>query len=273
MGQDQAEQQRLLLAGRAARGRLLLDDVGDGEILPMGADEGSTGGGVAAARRFQCRREVDAVPPVEREGRAGEIVAWVGGHCFGQSGDGARASVAERRAMFRHADFERGEPLRVGAVGLRKQFVTSAHRGFVARCVGGMAGLERQHQSVEKAATSARAVGEQPVHRRSQPQHAEPFGEAVYGRGGAVDAHLAAIGCGGERAGAKGRYTPPACGRGLGVGMRFPPASRAGTGRPTSRSPSAGRRGGSSSAATDKPLLRRFAPCPRSAPGAARGRE
>ena len=62
-----------------------------------------------------------------------------------------------------------------------------------------MAGLERQHQPVEKAAAVARAAGEQPVHRRGQPQDRQPFAERVHRCRGAVDANPATFGSAGER--------------------------------------------------------------------------
>ena len=48
MGEDQPEQQRLLLAGGAAIGRLALVEMGDGEVAAVRAGERAAGGGIAA---------------------------------------------------------------------------------------------------------------------------------------------------------------------------------------------------------------------------------
>ena len=120
--------------------------------------------------------------------------------------------------MLRHPRFERRKPGGIGAVGLGEQFIARPHRRFVARGMVGVAGLERQHQPVEEAAARARAVGEQTVHRRGQPQHRQPFGERIDRSGRAIDANLAAVRRGGEGAGAqlhdpvrveRSRDTPP----------------------------------------------------------------
>ena len=52
LGEDDAEEQRLLFAGRAARGGLAFGNMSDGEVLAVRADGGAAGGGIAAARGF-----------------------------------------------------------------------------------------------------------------------------------------------------------------------------------------------------------------------------
>ncbi len=49
MRQHQPDEERLLLAGRGARGRRVLRSVADGEIAEMRANERAPGGGVAGA--------------------------------------------------------------------------------------------------------------------------------------------------------------------------------------------------------------------------------
>ena len=83
-----------------------------------------------------------------------------------------------------------------------QQLVPRAHRRFVARGVVRMAGLKRKDQPVEEAPTVARAAGEQPVHRRSQPQHAEPFAQRIDRGRRAIEAHLPPLGRAGLRPGA-----------------------------------------------------------------------
>ena len=48
-GQDEADQERLLLAGRGESGGLVLADMGDGKVGAVRAGEGAAGGGVAGA--------------------------------------------------------------------------------------------------------------------------------------------------------------------------------------------------------------------------------
>ena len=65
-----------------------------------------------------------------------------------------------------------------------------------------MVGAKREDEPVEEAAAARGGVGEQAVHGGRQPEHGKPFRQRI-GRGRrAVDADLAALGRGGERAGA-----------------------------------------------------------------------
>ena len=74
-----------------------------------------------------------------------------------------------------------------------EQLVARAHRGFVARRMVRVARLQREHQPVEEAPPVARAAGEQPVHRRCQPQHRQPFAERIDRGRRAVDRAPAAV--------------------------------------------------------------------------------
>ena len=49
MGEQDGEQQRLLLTGRTERGGLRLGSMDNGEILAVRAGQGAAGGGIAAA--------------------------------------------------------------------------------------------------------------------------------------------------------------------------------------------------------------------------------
>ena len=178
VGEDQAQQQRLLLAGRALRGRHALGAMGDGEVLAVRADGRAPGCGVAAAAGLEIGGEVAVGPALERQLRGRKIAGGRVGEPFVQRRDGPRSRLRNRRAMLGHARFQRRQPGGVGAVGLGEQFVAGAHRRFVAGGMVGVAGLERQHQPVEEAPPRAGAVGEQPVHRRGQPQDRQPFAQA-----------------------------------------------------------------------------------------------
>ena len=85
-----------------------------------------------------------------------------------------------------------------------EQPVAAAHRLLVVERPLAMAGVDRQHQPVEEAPPVAGRPGEQRVHRRRQPDDAQPF-EHVVGRlrRRAVDAHAPA-GLAGPRAGRAG---------------------------------------------------------------------
>ena len=52
-----------------------------------------------------------------------------------------------------------------------------------------VARIEREDEAVEKAPPIARGFDEQPVHRRGQPQHRQPFAKRRRRRRGAIDPH------------------------------------------------------------------------------------
>ena len=58
---------------------------------------------------------------------------------------------------------------------LGEQAVAAAHRLFVVERALAMVGIDRQHQPVEEAAAVAGRPGEQRVHRRRHPDHAQRF--------------------------------------------------------------------------------------------------
>jgi hypothetical protein len=65
VGEDDAEEEGFLFAGRALRGGLLLAQVGDASVLTMGADQRATGGSVSRARGGEVGRQVAAIPSRE----------------------------------------------------------------------------------------------------------------------------------------------------------------------------------------------------------------
>ena len=76
--------------------------------------------------------------------------------------------------------------------GVLQQPVARAQRALERGDAAGMLGIDRQHQAVEEAPALGGRAGEQRVHRRHQPDHAQMIGE---GRGRAdrlaVDAAFA----------------------------------------------------------------------------------
>ena len=83
------------------------------------------------------------------------------------------------------------EPMRV-QVSLLEQAVARAQRPLERRDPAAVAGIDREHQPVEEAPPLRARPGEQLIHGRHQPHHAQMIGK---GRGGrhrlAIDAALA----------------------------------------------------------------------------------
>ena len=165
----------------------------------MRAGQRAPGGGVAGAAR--AARSPASPPSSASAARANGPSGAAARRSPSAATVAARAS-AMRGAMLGHPRLQRGEPGLVPGPLLGEQFVARAHRRFVAGGVGGMIGAEREHEPVEEAAAARGGVGEQPVHRRRQPEHRQPFRQRI-GRGRrAVDADLAALGRGRRGAGA-----------------------------------------------------------------------
>jgi hypothetical protein len=99
-----------------------------------------------------------------------------------------------RSAMFDHRGFERRQPLRIGGRVVGQQPGPGAHRGIVTRRFAGMAGVERQHQPIEKAPPRRRCIGKYPVHCRGQPDQRQPITKRCRCGCGAVDADNPAFG-------------------------------------------------------------------------------
>ena len=74
------------------------------------------------------------------------------------------------------------------------EIATGAVAAAPERRVARVPRLEGQRQPIEKPPPIARAVGEQPVHRRGQPQHRQPFGQRIDRRRRPIDPHLPALG-------------------------------------------------------------------------------
>ena len=162
MGEDEADQQRLLLAGRAERRRLALAEMGDDEIGAVRAGEGAAGRGVAGAAGGEARGQVRLVAassserPARANGPSGAAASR-----SASAATVARARRGDRRAMLGHPRLERGEPGLVARRLLGEQLVAGAHRRIVAGRVHGVAGMKRQDEPVEEAAAARRGLGEQ----------------------------------------------------------------------------------------------------------------
>src|SRR3546814_6461552 len=69
---------------------------------------------------------------------------------------------------------EARQPLRVGARLARQQLPACAQRRLIAIAVLRVPRVEREDEPIEEAPPVPRALDEQPVHRRGQPQHRQP---------------------------------------------------------------------------------------------------
>ena len=101
----------------------------------------------------------------------------------------ARAAAGEQRhrlrARKRHGNcmagelrLDRVEPGRIVAVVFEQPVALRQQPLEVARAAA-MRGVDGQHQAIEEAAALASRPGEEPVHRRRQPEHAQIFEQRV----------------------------------------------------------------------------------------------
>ena len=183
MGEDQPDQQRLLLAGRAERGRHVLLRVAAPRNRRGAGRQGAAGGAVAGARAAPSGR-VSSASSAADDGRLVAVVEQRRQRQRGRressrrrrsrairSWRWPRLSVRAkwtRRGVLGHLRLDGGEPERVGIV--LEQPVALAHGLVVVGDRGGMAGDQRRHQPVEEAAAVAGGAGEEPVHRRGEPE-------------------------------------------------------------------------------------------------------
>ena len=168
MGEDQAEQKRLLLTRRAIRSGDLLGAVKHSEVVAMRAFDRAARAGVARPVRLEASGEIAAIPSFKADRRACEFVVGHLGEPLFERRYGPLAGGGHQRSMLRHRQFQRREPNLVPRF-LGKQLVARSHRRVVARRMVRVAWLQREHQAVEESPPVARAAAEQPVHRRGQP--------------------------------------------------------------------------------------------------------
>ncbi len=164
---------------RTARGRHLLGAVHHRQILAVRTLGRAAGGRVARPVGAKLCGQVAAVPALERDRRRAGIVVGGAASRSLERRDGARRASRERGAMLGHRCLERRRASSGPGRLVGQQLVACAHRRFVARGMVRMARLEREHEPVEEAPAVPGAAGEQPVHRRGQPQHRQPFAERI----------------------------------------------------------------------------------------------
>ena len=173
MGEHDAQQQRLLLAGRTQRRRLPLRDMGHQQVGAVRPDQRPP------------RRRIPPAPHRQRMGEGGRIdrLALQGQrgareHAVGpllqplvERRHRRDARGIERRAMLDHPRFQRAQPVGIDRTVAGQQPVALAHRRVIAGRVHPVRRGQRQHQPVEEAPPLGGRLDEQPVHRRGQPQH------------------------------------------------------------------------------------------------------
>ena len=190
MREHEADQQRLLLAGRGFGG-------GDA-FLRIDRPKGrSDAGRRASARRRHRARDSraarrDSAPRPRRRDAPGSAVSIQPSSAISASGnaESAARSRARPRAGARFPRAVRAtataslgglvldgvEPVRIGPRFL-EQPVARAQRPIERVDPAGMLGIDRERQAIEKAPPLRRRADEQRIHRRHQPDHAQMIGE------------------------------------------------------------------------------------------------
>ena len=195
VGQDQTDQQGLLLSGRALVGGGVLGGVAGHKVGAVRADQSAPGGDVAAAafgqRSRQIVRLVRAIGAGQGKLGPGKGAGGVGGG--GNAGDGGAAVLGDLVARLGHLGFQCCVPMRIGDLIL-DQPVPVAHRLVVCERLFGMFGKERQRQPIQKAAATLGRLDPQPVHRRDQPKDAHHTTKLGLRGGLSVDPDLARLG-------------------------------------------------------------------------------
>ena len=106
-----------------------------------------------------------------------------------QPADGFAATGRDGDTLLGHHLLERSKPSRVGGTTLQ-QSRALAQRLLVSGNARGMGRIKAQHQPIEKPPPATRAFEKEAVHRRRQPDHAEPLAEhSLAACRLAVDAH------------------------------------------------------------------------------------
>ena len=192
MGQRDRNQHRLLLAGRTFGGGLVFSSHSHGQLVAVRANQRALRRPVAAAARSQRRGQRSRLDRTarligERGPREGRLRQQF--ERLVQPRNYAGAGLCQGGSGLGQLGFQRIEPGGIGFGSFPEQPVPFAQGIVIARCGAGVAGLQRQHQPIQKPPPRARAFGKQPVHCRGQPADAEPFAQLHCRRLGLVDLH------------------------------------------------------------------------------------
>ena len=198
MGEDEADQQRLLLAGRGRRGRHVLGAVAHDEVGGLRADKGAPGGAVAGAAVAQ-ERAVAVLRVDGRQGRRrarrsrprgrasrtgkGEASSRVARIRRGEALDRLAPGRRDRDAELGDLALDRVEPGRVVGA-LLEDAVARAQGPFESVDARAVLGVDREHEPVEEAAAVAggaaeksrrdRASARRPADGRRRPGASRP---------------------------------------------------------------------------------------------------
>ena len=194
MREHQPDQQRLLLAGRGLRRGRALGAVKRDEIGQMRADQRAPGRRVAAA--IVAQRRAVAILGGERGMFAAEALDFALERDFGP---GERRSVVARRCDRGPQPRDAFDPRRgdrdaeFGGLALDRIQPGALPGPFFEQPVAASQGalelidpramlrIDREHEPIEETPPLVRRAGEQPVHRRRQPDEAQMFGESARG--------------------------------------------------------------------------------------------
>ena len=205
MGQHEADEERLLLAGRGVGGGDAFRAMHDVEVGEMRPGERAPGRGVARAalaklaaiavldRDRGLLHEHRLHPAVERDLGPGKrrVRVLAGIERALQAAHRLGAPGRDRDPDLGGLVLDRVEPVRIGP-RLFEQPVARAQRALQRVDAAHVLRVDREHQPVEETAPFGRRSCEQLIHLRRQPHDAQVIGE---GRGGAdrlpVDAALA----------------------------------------------------------------------------------
>ncbi len=204
VGQHEARQQRLLLAGGTERRFHILRPVAHGEVGAVWAFQRAscrpvpwTGLGKKSAvgifqiRRHACRagckRLFQGAFQCDRRLGKRRIRGLL--HDARQQTGQLAAGKRDSRASLRHLVLDRRE-IRHIPRSLFQQPVAGPHGAFEIVDAAAMTGVDRQHHSVQKSPTVGGRTGEEAVHGRGQPEDAGMVEECFGGLAGAVDADL-----------------------------------------------------------------------------------
>ncbi len=206
MGQDQVQNQRFLLAGRTFGGRAVLFGVDHRQIAPVRAGQGPAGGGVTGPRGGQ-RAGQFGLDVGDLGAGGGHLLPLAGERQAGlgkgplapavdldlQGGEGRGAGLGHQGAGLGQPGLKRVEPGGVGdtpvLAGVGKQAHPLALGALIGLGVGRMARNGGEHQAVEEAPPLGRALQEQAVLGRRQPDLPQVVGQPAGRQGLAGDAH------------------------------------------------------------------------------------
>ena len=193
---------RAFCSGRAARCVHVLLAVAHEKVGAVWPIERASGAGIAAAAGAQHlqvflleidRRAIHGAikKSFQRQDRGGDGGVAGAGRKPAQQTQHLMPCGRHGDAKSRHLRLDRRKP---GGVepSFREEAIAAAHGALEVAGAAAMTVVERQDEPVEETAAIGGGAGEEPVHRRRQPQHAQMIGELFGGFGRrAVDAQLA----------------------------------------------------------------------------------